>query len=98
MMAEKDLAFANFGKCHKLMAALATDGAGIRSYRAASQPAAAKGAGIGIIHFIIRNIQPRLIAVKGIEVLHDKLAGADNAKAGAAFIAEFGLNLIWHLR
>ena len=49
---------------------------------------------VGIVHLLIRHHHTLRVFVKGIEILHDELAGAHYAEAGPYLIAELGLDVV----
>ena len=49
---------------------------------------------VGREHGLITHVRARVVAVKGVGVLHDEFAAAHQPEAGPDFVAEFGLNLI----
>ncbi len=97
-VAVQNRTFPGIGERHKFVAALAADSAAVRLHRSEIQPAAAEHAGICVIHQIVAYVQTGFVRVKGVQILHNKLAAAHQTKARAAFITIFHLHLIQKLR
>ncbi len=62
------------------------------------QTTAVKDGAIRVIVLLIGNIEASGINVKGIRILHDELAHAQQPRSGARLVAELGLNLVPGLR
>ena len=58
------------------------------------QSASSKDADVGVHHLLVPHVQPLLIDVKGIRVLHDEFSGPHDAKARSDLIPKFGLDLV----
>ncbi|VWM24375.1 Uncharacterised protein [Collinsella intestinalis] len=82
------------GKSHELDGGVATDLTGIGHDGQCLETAALADVRIGLLHIVIGLLQGLLRGVEGVAVLHDELATAHEAKAGAHLVAELVLNLV----
>ena len=82
------------GENNKLMAQIATNGAGISRHRKRAKPKPREGAQVSHKHFLIRHPRRRFINVEAIGIFHQKFAAAHHAKARANLITEFPLNMV----
>ena len=78
----------------KFMGVVAANAAGIRQDGPEVEAETAENSGVSRVHGVIGLLQAGLIRMKGVGIFHQKLPCAHDAKAGADFIPEFGLNLI----
>ena len=85
---------ASVRQSHKLDGGIAADLTGVGDYGQGLKAAALADAGIGVLHVIVDLLQALLRGGEGIAVLHDELAAAHEAEAGAHLIAELILDLI----
>jgi hypothetical protein len=63
-----------------------------------SASTASEDSAVGLVVFVVRDVEAGLVDVEGVGVLHDELADAQEAGPGARFVAELGLDLIPDLR
>ena len=94
MRAINDGVFARGGDDLEFFTQIATNGATVSGHRAVAQAKTVKNAAIGGCHILVAGFGAVGVFVKAIRIFHDELTPAHQAKAGAAFIAKFGLNLI----
>ena len=92
--AVNDGVFARGGNHLKFFAQIAANGATIGRYGAVVEAKAVKNAAVGLRHVLVAELGAFHVLVKAVGVFHDEFAPAHQAKAGAAFVAEFGLNLV----
>ncbi len=78
----------------ELRARLAADGARVGLDDAILQPEALEDAVVGVPHLAVALHRARLVEVEAVGVLHDELATAQQARAGARLVAELHLDLI----
>ena len=82
----------------KFLAQVPTNGAAIGRHGTVAQTEAVKDLAVGCCHDLVAGLGGVLVAVKAIGILHGEFAPAHEAKARAAFVAKFGLNLVQILR
>ena len=82
------------GRVQELFTAGAAHRAGLRGHDDNLQAQALKDALIGGAVRHVRLVQALIVNVEGVGVLHDELAAAQQARAGARLIAVLGLNLV----
>ena len=58
------------------------------------QAKAIEDALVGLAHGLVADLRAVAVFVEGIRILHDELAATHQTKAGAAFVAELGLDLV----
>ncbi len=58
------------------------------------QTAAGKDAAVGLVVFVVGEVEASLVDVEGVGVLHEELSDAQEASFGARLIAELGLDLV----
>ena len=95
--ADGDGVFADGGKQHKLVGNAASHHAGIGSngnHLGQSHPGV--DALIGLVAFAVIRLQVRLAGMEGIGVLHGKFPHPDQPRPRPCFVAEFGLDLVYH--
>ena len=95
-----DGVFTRGGNHLKLFVQVAANRAAVSRYCAVAQAKAVKNLAVCSGHVLVADFGRCLVAVKAVGVFHDELAPAHQAKAGAAFVPEFGLNLVnffWQL-
>ena len=78
----------------KLFAQIAANGTAVGGHNAVGQTKAVKNAAVGLGHHLVTGLGTIDITVKAVGVLHGEFAATHQAKAWAAFVAEFGLNLV----
>ena len=71
------LVFAGIGDQHELVRTLAADSAGVRLDQHARQPAAGVDVLVGLHHGVVALVQPGLVDVETVGVLHNELAHPD---------------------
>ena len=76
----------------------AAHGAGVGFHHGVAQSAALENAAVGLVVLVVGRVQPGLVHVEGVRVLHDELAHAQQARFGPRLVAELGLDLIPDLR
>ena len=94
MGAVDDGVLAGGGNHLKFFAQITTNGAAVCGHRPVTQAEAVKDAAVGVGHHLVAGLGRGLVAVETVGVLHDEFAAAHQAKARAAFVAEFGLDLV----
>ena len=62
------------------------------------QSAAVEDAAVGVVVFLVRDIEPRGVDIKGVCVFHDELTHSQQSRLGTRLVAKLGLNLIPDLR
>jgi hypothetical protein len=92
--AEGDVVFAGIGQHVEFMRAGAADRAGVGRDGAEFQAQAGEDAAVGVVHVAVFALQVGERGVEGVAVLHQELAAAHDAEAGADFVAELGLDLV----
>ena len=90
-----DIRFTGISQHFELMGAAAADGTGICNDRTESETAAGENAGVRIVHELVLLIQPFLVGIKGIAVLHDKFTASHEAETGTLFISVLVLDLVY---
>ena len=78
----------------ELFAQVTTDGAAVCGNCAVRQPEAVENAAVGLGHDLVAGLGRVLVAVKAVRVLHDEFTTTHQAEAGAALVAELGLDLV----
>ena len=78
----------------ELMGTAAADGTGICNHRTESQATAGENTGIGIIHELVLLIQPFLIGIKSVAILHNEFAASHKTETGTLFISVLILDLV----
>lgn len=76
------------------MAARSADRAGVGRHGAELQAQALENALVGGVHDVVAALGAGLVAVERVGVLHGELAPAHQPEAGAAFVAELGLDMV----
>ena len=94
MVAVQDGLLADFAQRAEFVGTRAADGAGVRFHGAVVQPAAVEHVAVGVIIQLIGLRQAFLVAVEAVVVLHDELAGPDEAEAGTRLVSVFVLDLV----
>ena len=89
-----NLGLAGIRQCHELDGGVATNLAGVRNHGERTQPHALADARVGALLVVVGLLHALDIGVEGVAVLHDELAAAHEAKAGAQLVAELVLDLI----
>ncbi len=89
-----DGVLAGRGNHLELFAQIATDGAAVCAHGTVLQAETVKDALVGSAHGLVADLGGVAVLVEGIGVLHDELAATHQAKAGAALVAELGLDLV----
>ena len=79
---------------HELDGGIAANLTGVGDYGQGLKTAALADAGVSVLHVIVDLLQALLGGGKRISILHDELAAAHKAEAGAHLIAELILDLI----
>ena len=74
------------------------DGPGVRLDHPVREPHAIEDADVRLAHLLVARQRPLFGRVERVRVLHDELAGAQQAAAGARFVSELGLYLVERLR
>ena len=92
--AVNDGVFAGGGHHLKFLGQIAANRAAVGGHGAVLQAKAVEDAAVGLRHVLVADLRGRAGAVKAVGVFHDELAAAHQAKAGAAFVTELGLNLV----
>ncbi len=91
--AADDGVFAGVGEHLELVGHVAADVAGVGLDGAIAEPAAVEDADVGVIHDLVGPFGGLFVDVEAVAVLHDELSSAEEACAGADFVAELGLDL-----
>ena len=89
---------AGFCQNDELVREVAADGPRFGRHRNSFEPHARKRAKVSNEHLVVRNSGGSFVDIEGIGVLHQKLATAHHAEAGALLVAEFPLDVIQDLR
>ena len=76
------------------MGVTAADSTVVCLYRTELQTDTIKYTPVSIVHLLVGLIHTGLILVKGVQILHDKLAAAHETEAGTDFVTILILNLI----
>ena len=90
--------FARFRRHHELVRLAAAHCARVGLHYHVLQPAAIENAAVRPIVFLVGCVQPRLVYIEGIGILHDELAHPQQPRFRSRLVAEFGLNLVPDLR
>ena len=77
----------------ELVGEVAANGAGVRLHSAKAQAKAGEDVVVGLLADHVGGFCPGIVQVKAVAVLHDELAAAHEAEAGADLVAELGLDL-----
>ena len=85
---------AGFCQNDELVREVAADGPRFGRHRNSFEPHARKRAKVSNEHLVVRNSGGSFVDIEGIGVLHQKLATAHHAEAGALLVAEFPLDVI----
>ena len=93
-----DEVFARIAVDHELLRLGAAHRSGVRFDDDEVQSGAGEDGSIGSIVEFVAAVEAGFIQIKAVAVLHDELADAQEAGAGAGFVAEFGLDLVPGLR
>ena len=83
---------------HVLVRLAAAHGARVRLHHRIHQPAALEDAAVGLVMLLVRRVQPGLVHVEGVRILHDELAHPHQPRLGARLVAKLGLDLVPDLR
>ena len=89
-----DGVFASGGHHLKFLGQIAANGAAVGGHGTVLQAEAVKDATVSLRHVLVAELRGCTRAVKAVGVFHDELAATHEAKAGAAFVTEFGLDLV----
>ena len=92
--AEEAGVLAVLGEVDELVGFTAAHGAGVGEGGHGGDAAAVEDAGVGLVHLAVGDIEAFEVGVEGVEVFHGELAEADEAAAGAGFVAELLLYLV----
>jgi hypothetical protein len=92
--AESDVVLAGIGQYVEFVRSRAADRAGVGRDGAELQAQAREDAAVRLVHVAVFALQVFKRGVEGVAVLHQELAAAHDAEAGANFVAELGLDLI----
>ena len=92
--AVNDGVLASGGHHLEFLGQIATDGAAVCGHGTVLQAKPVKDAAISLRHALVAGLGGFACSVKAIGVFHDEFAPAHEAKSGAAFVAEFGLDLV----
>ena len=93
-VAERDHVLAGLREEDELLRALPADRARVGLDRHGRHAAAREDAPVRLEHRLVRGVEPRLVEVEGVGVLHRELAHAHQAAAGTGLVAELGLDLV----
>ena len=93
-----DLALAGLGQDDELVAQIAADRAGLGHHGDGFEPHAREGAQVGHEHAVVGVPRGLHREVEGIGVLHQELAAAHDAEAGAHLVAELPLDMVKQAR
>ena len=94
LLAVEDDVLAARRRHDELVRVLAADGAAVGFDLDGRQSAAAEDVAVRHAHPLVRDVQPFLVGVEGVSVLHDELAAAEQSRAGARLVPELGLDLV----
>ena len=97
-MAERDHVLAGIAEHHELLGLRSAHGAGVGFDGDVAEAAAIEDLAIDAVVFLVADVKAGFIHVEAVGVLHDEFADAQQAGAGAGFVAELSLNLIPDLR
>ena len=89
-----DRVLAGVGQHHILMRLAAADVAGVGLDRGVAQPATVEDAAVRVLHGAVRLLEARGRGVERVGVLHQELAPAHEAEAGADLVPELGVDLV----
>ena len=89
---------ADLGGVEELLGAGSAHRAGVGLADHGGQAEALEGALVGQALLLVGGVEPCVVHVEGVGVLHDELAGAQQARAGTRLVAELGLDLVQHRR
>ena len=96
--AQGDQVFTRLRGDHVLLRLAPAHGARVRLHHRIPQPATLEDAAIGLVVLVVSRVQPGLVHVEGVGILHDELAHAHQPRLGARLVAKLGLDLVPDLR
>ena len=97
-IAADDLVFSRRRSHHELVRLRSAHRARIRLDDHVLQPAAIKNAAIGVVMFLVGNVEPGRIDVERVRVLHHELPHPQQPRLRTRLIAKLGLDLVPDLR
>ena len=92
--ADRHQVFAGIRRHHELVRLAAAHGAGVRLHHQVFQAAAVEDAAVRVVVLVVGDVQPGLVQVEGVGILHEELAHAQQAGLGARLVAKLGLDLV----
>ena len=94
IVAVDERSLASLGQSHVLDGSIATDLTGVGNNGQGLDIAALADVSVGLLHLVILLLQALLRGGEAVGVLHDELATAHQAKAGAELVAELILDVV----
>ena len=94
IVAVDERCLAGLGQRHVLDRSVATDLAGVGDNGQGLDVATLADVGVGLLHLVVLLLQALLRGGEAVGVLHDELAAAHQAKAGAELVAELVLDVV----
>ena len=94
IVAVDERSLAGVGQSHVLDGGVAADLAGVGDNGQSLDVAALADVGVGLLHLVVLLLQTLLRGREAVGVLHDELATAHQAKAGAELVAELILDVV----
>ena len=90
----RDEVFAGVGVDHELLRLGAAHGAGVGFDGDEVETAAGEDAAVDGVVLVVGEVEAGGVEIEGVGVLHEELADAEEAGAGAGLVAELGLDLV----
>ena len=89
-----DGVFTGGGYHLELFAQIASNGSAVGGHGAVGEAKTVKNAAVSLRHHLVAGFGRSHIPIKAVRVFHGELAPTQQTKAGAALVAELGLNLV----